>query len=152
MAMETRSETVSLRQRNREAIAPRLQKQRSAVTNGRRLFVDGDARSPWSRRYYDLVSLHVSDMGGRSNLCEGQLALIKRACALQVELEQMDGRLSLGQEVDLDVYQRVTNTLRRVLESLGLNTGRKPRDITDESDTAKLNRLLDLAAEEEAAT
>jgi hypothetical protein len=140
--MESRSQTAPRSKRDRDEITLRSVMNRSAVTNGRRLFVDGDARSPWSRRYYDLVSLHVSDMGGRSNLCEGQLALIKRVSALQVELEQMYGRLSLGQDVDLDVYQRVTNTLRRVLESLGLNTGRKPRDITAETDQGRLNRIL----------
>jgi hypothetical protein len=98
------------------------------VTNGKRLFVEGDGRSPWSRRYYDLVSLHVSDMGGRDNLSEGQLALVKRSSTLQVELEQMEGRLSLGEAVDLDVYQRCSNSLRRLLESLGLHHGRKARD------------------------
>jgi hypothetical protein len=96
------------------------------------LFVEGDGRGPWSRRYYDLVSLYVnSDLGGRANVGEGQLALLKRACTLQIELEAMDGRLSLGQPVDLDLYQRASNSLRRLLESLGLHQGRKAREVNE---------------------
>jgi hypothetical protein len=138
--METRSETVARPTRNREAIERRPSKQRSAVSNGKRLFVEGDGRSPWSRRYYDLISLHVSDLGGRSNLSEAQLALIKRAATLEVELEQMEGRLSLGESVDLDVFGRATGNLRRIWESLGLR--REARDITQETDEARLSRIL----------
>jgi hypothetical protein len=88
--------------------------------------------------------LHVSDLGGRSNLSEAQLALIKRAATLEVELEQMEGQLSLGEQIDLDVFGRATGNLRRVWESLGLK--RDARDITAESDEAKLSRLLEAAA------
>ena len=42
----------------------------SAVTSGRRLFVEGDGRSPWSRRYRDLIAGHVSDLGGHDTLSE----------------------------------------------------------------------------------
>src|SRR6266478_5130712 len=118
--METRPQTASRSPRNRAAIEARSLSNRSAVTNGKRLFVEGDGRSPWSRRYYDLVAAHVSDMGGRSNLSEAQLGLIKRCATLEVELEQMEGRLSQGEQVDLDVFGRATGNLRRVWESLGL--------------------------------
>jgi hypothetical protein len=112
--------------------------------------VDGDGRSPWSRRYYDLIALHVSDLGGRSNLSEAQLALIKRAATLEVECEQMEGRLSLGEQIDLDVFGRATGNLRRVWECLGVS--RQARDITtEESDAAKLARLIDGAYAGEAS-
>jgi len=87
--------------------------------------------------HYDLISLHVADLGGRSNLSEAQLALIKRAATLEVELEQMEGRLSQGEQVDLDVFGRATGNLRRVWEALGLK--REPRDITAESDQARVS-------------
>jgi hypothetical protein len=80
-------------------------------------------------------------MGGRSVLSQAQIALIRRASALQVELELMEGRLSQGEAVDLDVFGRATGNLRRCLESLGLK--REPRDITAESDEARLCRLLE---------
>jgi hypothetical protein len=71
---------------------------------------------------------HVSDLGGRSNLSEAQFALCKRAAGLECELEQMEGRLSLGEAVDLDSYGRAGSHLRRMLESLGLE--RRARDVT----------------------
>jgi hypothetical protein len=100
---------------------------RSAVTNGRRLFVDGDGNSAWSRRYRDLAQAHVADMGGRDLLSEAQLSLIRRASAIEYELEQAEGRLSKGEQIDLDCYGRIASHLRRILESLGLE--RKPRNV-----------------------
>jgi hypothetical protein len=106
----------------------KVRRPRSAVTSGRRAFIEGDPNSAWARRFHDLVLGHVSDLGGRSNLSEAQFALCKRAAGLECELEQMEGRLSLGEAVDLDSYGRASSHLRRLLESLGLE--RKARDVT----------------------
>ena len=106
----------------------RAKRPRSAVTSGRRAFIEGDPNSAWARRFHDLVLGHVSDLGGRSNLSEAQFALCKRAAGLECELEQMEGRLSLCEEVDLDRYGRAASHLRRILEVLGLE--RKARDVT----------------------
>jgi hypothetical protein len=101
---------------------------RSAVTSGRRAFISGDPNSAWARRFHDLVLGHVSDLGGRPIMSEAKFALVKRAAGLECELEQMEGRLSLGEEVDLDGYGRAASHLRRILETLGLE--RKARDVT----------------------
>ena len=61
-------------------------------------------------------------------LSEAQLALCKRAAGLECELEQMEGRMSQGVEVDLDRYGRAASHLRRILETLGLE--RKQRNVT----------------------
>ncbi len=103
-------------------------RQRSAVTNGRRLFVEGDGSSAWSRRYKDLIAAHASDLGGADVLSEAQRSLVRRASAIELELEQMEGRLSQGEPVDLDAFTRAAGHLRRILETLGLE--RRPRDIT----------------------
>jgi hypothetical protein len=103
---------------------------RSAVTSGRKLFVAGDPNSAWSRRYHDLFVSHVDDVSagaGADALSEAQLSLIRRAAALECELEQMDGRLSQGEEIDLDAYGRATSHLRRLHETLGLE--RRQRDV-----------------------
>ena len=112
----------------RHAADTRPKRIRSAVSNGRRLFVDGDGNSAWSRRYRDLIVGHISDMGGRDMLSEAQLSLIKRASAIELELEQMEGRLSKGAQVDLDTFTRAASHLRRLLETLGLR--RQARDVT----------------------
>jgi hypothetical protein len=110
-----------------ERASPRAKRPRSAVTSGRKLFVQGDPNSAWARRFHDLVQGHVSDLGGRLNMSEAQAALAKRAAGLECELEQMEGRMSLGEQVDLDRYGRAASHLRRILESLGLE--RKARDV-----------------------
>jgi hypothetical protein len=106
----------------------RAKRPRSAVTSGRQMFVQGDPNSAWARRFHDLVQGHVSDLGGRLILSEAQFALCKRAAGLECELEQMEGRMSLGEEVSLDSYGRAASHLRRILETLGLE--RKARDVT----------------------
>jgi hypothetical protein len=106
----------------------RAKRPRSAVTSGRQLFVNGDANSAWSRRFHDLVVGHVTDLGGADLLSEAQFSLIRRAAAIECELERLDARLSLGEPVDMDAYARVAGHLRRLFETLGLE--RKPRDIT----------------------
>jgi hypothetical protein len=102
-------------------------RQRSAVTNGRRLFVVGDGNSAWSRRYRDLIAGHLSDLGGTQVLSESQISLVRRASAIECELEQMEGRLSCGESVDLDAFTRAASHLRRILETLGLE--RRPRNV-----------------------
>jgi hypothetical protein len=113
---------------DRDDTAARAPRQRSAVTNGRRLFVEGDGNSAWSRRYRDLVAGHVADMGGRELLSEAQLSLVRRASAIELELEQMEGKLSMGEQIDLDVFTRAASHLRRIFETLGVE--RRPRDVT----------------------
>jgi hypothetical protein len=61
-------------------------------------------------------------------ISEAQFALCKRAAALECELEQLEGRLSQGEQVDLDSYGRAASHLRRILETLGLE--RRAVDIT----------------------
>ena len=86
----------------------------------RRQFVNGDPNSAWARRFHDLVVGHIADAGGRDRISEAQFALCKRAAALECELEQLEGRLSQGEQVDLDRYGRAASHLRRILESIGL--------------------------------
>jgi hypothetical protein len=90
--------------------------------------VDGDGNSAWSRRYGDLVRAHIADLGGADRLSEAQKSLIRRAAALELELEQMEGKLSMGESIDLDAFGRATNTLRRTLETIGLE--RQARDVS----------------------
>ena len=56
------------------------------------------------------------------------MSLIRRSATIEVELERMEGRLSVGESVDLDQYVRAVGHLRRVLETLGIE--RAKRDVT----------------------
>jgi hypothetical protein len=76
----------------------------------------------------NLIVAHTTDLGGVAALSEAQRSLVRRAAGLECELEQMEGRLSLGEAVSLDEFGRATSHLRRLLETLGLE--RKARDVT----------------------
>jgi hypothetical protein len=111
----------------RRKVGQRAAALRSQVTNGRRLFVDGDGRSPWARRWRDLVELHAGDIGQPDLLSEAQLSLIRRVATIEIELEAMEGRLSQGGAADFDTYTRAAGHLRRLLETLGIE--RAKRDV-----------------------
>jgi hypothetical protein len=103
---------------------------RTRITNGKQLLPDGDGRSLWCRRLRDLISLHVADLGGDAAISESERALVRRASVLIVETERLEQRFAHAEPeaADLDLYQRLTNSMRRVLETLG--TGRRQRDVT----------------------
>jgi hypothetical protein len=77
---------------------------------------------------------HESDAGGYDALSEGQKALIRRIAMIEVQLEMLEHRFAqndgAASRLDLEAYQRCSNSLRRLLESLGLHKGRVPRDVT----------------------
>ena len=104
---------------------------RSAVTNGSSLLPNVDGRSLWVRRFRDLLALHLGDLGGADVASEAEKAIARRAACLIVELEQLEQKFATqgaSEGGQLDQYQRVSNTLRRLLESLGLE--RRQRDVT----------------------
>lgn len=111
-------------------------KMRSKVSSGRALFINGSPNSAWARRFANLVVGHVSDAGGRDMVSEGKFAIIKRASALECEIERLEAKLSNGEEVDLDVFGRACSHLRRLFEAVGME--RRPKDITPD-----LNSYLD---------
>lgn len=91
--------------------------------------VKGDGRTTWSRRFRDVIAAHTADLGG--DLSEAQASLVRRASALEVQLEQLEANWTNGAPAllgDLDTYSRLSNTLRRHLEAVGV--GRKPRQPT----------------------
>src|SRR5262249_28009419 len=99
--------------------------QRSAVTNRSRMFVEGgDGNSPWTRRMRDVIELHISDLGGLENASEAERSIIRRAATLTIELERLEAKFSTlpngPRDSDLDMYQRCSNSLRRLLETIGI--------------------------------
>jgi hypothetical protein len=106
----------------------------SRVTNGRQILPTINHRSVWGRRYRDLASSFVSDLAADDDaLSEGQRALIRRASALCLECENLEARFAHNggaDSDDLNLFQRTANSLRRIIETLGTNRGRIPRDVT----------------------
>jgi hypothetical protein len=111
------------------ALRTRSKKARSAVSNGTKLLM-ADGRSPWSRRFRDICADHCADLGGFEHLSAAEIAIIKRAATLQVELEAQEARLANGDAKGFSLveFAQCSNGLRRLLETVGIK--RVPRDCT----------------------
>jgi hypothetical protein len=82
----------------------RAPKGRSKVTNGRQLFIDGDARLKVSRRFGDVLASIATDLGGVDRLSEGQKQIARRCAMLSVQYEIAESAAVAGQPFDLDAY------------------------------------------------
>jgi hypothetical protein len=106
-----------------------LLKSRSAVTTGRSAFLpESSSTLCKERRYRDILANLVSDLGGADHLTEAQQQIARRAVSLSLQCEHWDAAAVVGQPVDWDLYGRTSNTLRRLLESLGLERVAKPAE------------------------
>jgi hypothetical protein len=105
---------------------------RSRVTNGATFLTLRAGGLPSARRLRDLMALFTSDMGGMELCSTAELMLIRRASTLVLQLELMEESWAAdggrAPPKRLNDYQKVTNSLRRVLEALGLK--RRMRDVT----------------------
>jgi hypothetical protein len=117
---------------DRPAVDGPKDRQRSRITNGSALLPGVDGRSPWVRRCKDVIAAHLSDLGGEANTSTAERSIVRRAAVLTAQLEQLEVRFALANgEVrpeDLDLYQRTANSLRRLLEAVGLQ--RRAKNIT----------------------
>lgn len=112
---------------------------RSRVTNGTsHLPKEVDGRSFYSRRLRDLIALHTADLGGAENLSAAEQALVRRAAVIMISLEKMEFKFALTDAEgvtapELDLYQRLSNSLRRLLREVGIK--RRTRDVTPDLST-----------------
>jgi hypothetical protein len=108
-----------------------ISKGRSRMSNGSAVLPGVDGRSTWARRLRDLISLHLSDLGGDGAVSEAEKSIVRRVATLTVELERMESVFALAGEAlpeQIDLYQRTANSLRRLLESVGLE--RRAKNVT----------------------
>lgn len=113
------------------AVADPKPTHRSAVTNGSSVLPGVDGRSTWVRRLRDLIALHVSDLGGEDQITEAERSIVRRAATLTVELERLEAKFAQAGQAEageLALYTTTSNTLKRLLEAVGLQ--RRPRDVT----------------------
>ena len=113
-------------------VVSRPPRTRSKISNGRALFDEGvDGRGSWPRRLRDLLVLHVNDLGGEDIVTAAERSIIRRVATITVELELLEKKFALSDGAaagDLALYLTAANTLRRLLETVGLQ--RRSRDIT----------------------
>lgn len=94
--------------------------------NGDTVLVGVDGRSMMARRFREITAEISADIGGDTT--EAQRHLIARAATLACWCEARETELAQGQPFDASQYSAVTNTLRRLLNDIGLE--RSARDIT----------------------
>jgi hypothetical protein len=116
---------------DRPATARPKDPQRSRVTNGSELVHGVDGRSVWVRRAKDIIHEVLSDLGGLDNTSAAERSIVRRAATLTIALERLEAKFATAGEAsaaDLDAYQRGANSLRRLLEAIGLQ--RRQRGLT----------------------
>jgi hypothetical protein len=101
-------------------------KTRSRVSNGSAVLDNVDGRSAVARRYRDVLSELISDLGGDPS--GAQSAIARRAASLCVVCEQAEAEMLAGGILDLAEFTTAANSLRRLLSDLGLE--RRAKDIT----------------------
>jgi hypothetical protein len=69
-----------------------------------------------------VIASHISDLGGIDNCSAAERSIVRRAAVLTTEMEQIEVRFATNQTLagDLETYQRCANSLRRLLEAVGL--------------------------------
>jgi hypothetical protein len=99
---------------------------RTRVGNGTVVLDGVDGRSVVLRRYREILAQLTSDMGGDPSEAQQQIA--RRAAMLAIWCEQQDTEAAKGNAIDIAAYTTASNSLRRLLESLGLE--RRSRNVT----------------------
>lgn len=102
----------------------------AAAARGIATWLDrGDKRGVVARRFRDLVGLVTSDLATDPNeLSEAQRQIIRRIASLSVWCELREAEMADGHEINIAEFQRTSNSLRRLCESIGLE--RRQRDVT----------------------
>src|SRR5262249_25577735 len=80
-----------------------------------------DHRTAAARRGRGGISALESDLGGRESISAARQALIENAAVLGAVIEEMGAAWLSGQPVDLVLYSTLSNTRKRLLESVGLD-------------------------------
>lgn len=126
------AEAVAVRPRGWRAEVGRVSRkrhknQRSRISNGSQLYLlkgNASENSIIGRRFKDLIADFCSDMAGVAQCSTAELALIRSAAQLQLQLELLENKWGENggeaTEKSLIVYQRTASALRRILKELGL--------------------------------
>jgi hypothetical protein len=86
-----------------------------------------DGRSVMYRRFKDVVSAILVDLGGPDNITEVKLGLVRRYAALIALAEGFEQRMGRGEAVPVGEYVLIASALVRLATRIGLS--RIARDI-----------------------
>jgi hypothetical protein len=119
-----------------QPIATLKPRARSRVSNGSQLLAGIDGRSAQARRYRDILAALREHLGGNPSAAQDIIA--RRAATLAAWAEAQEATALAGEaELDINQFVTATNSLRRLVQDLGLQS--VARDVTP-----SLARYLDV--------
>jgi hypothetical protein len=89
---------------------------------------DLDGRTRAVQMVRATITALEADLGGADHLTTGESQIVKRAALTGAMLEDLAVRWLSGEPVDPALYATLSNSERRLLETVGLK--RRPRDVT----------------------
>ena len=101
--------------RGRATPAP---KTRSKITNGNDLSPGIDGRSATARRFKDITSAIIADLGGTCS--ESRLQLIRRFAAASCLAELLEAKMANGQEINIAEHASLSSTLVWLASRIGI--------------------------------
>lgn len=104
----------------RSVLKPYVPKNRSRVSNNREILAGIDQRLSIARRYRDLISQIVTDLGGSDRCSETKMQLIRRFASGACLAEGLEARLLNGERVSVSEYAALSSTLVRLAQRIGL--------------------------------
>ena len=87
---------------------------KSRLTNGHVLLDKVDGRSALYRRYRDIASAILVDLGGIDQCSESKKHLIRRFAAASVLAERIETDIVNGKTVDIAEFAQLSSTLVRI--------------------------------------
>jgi hypothetical protein len=114
------TEVVTRSSADRPAVVHPKNRQKSRITNHQDLLPGLDGRSGTARRFRDLVSAYVADMGGLDQCSEIKIGLLRRLAATTVQAEMIEARMVNGEAVDVSTLCTLASTAMRLSSRLGL--------------------------------
>jgi hypothetical protein len=87
-----------------------------------------DLRLAANRQFNQTVAGIISDLGGKDNISTVLEGLVEAYAGARSNLDSLNVRMLLGQDIDLTEYSTVASTLVRLAQRMGLE--RRTRDVT----------------------
>jgi hypothetical protein len=117
---------------------------KSRVSNGADLMIGIDGRSVIARRYRDISSAILQDLGGLSECSEALVQVVRRFAAVACLCENLEAKLINGEPVSAPEHALLCSTLCKLGQRIGLR--RLPRSVQTPS---LAEYLIDLGKERE---
>ena len=95
--------------------------QRSRIANGKDVLPGIDNRTLFARRYRDIMSAIVLDLGGLERMSEAKLQLVRRFSAACCLAERLEAALANGEMINTAEHCLLSSTLHRLAGRIGLS-------------------------------